>query len=417
MLKKTFKLLCLALSISTLFACNPNSQNSTGGVDSNNSSNPSGDKTSSENTDPTEGDVVTDLTIKTMPKTEYLEGDLFSPEGIVFDVVYQNGFKGDVDLDSSSLDDYSPKEPLKVTDTEASVFFSGFEKKIPITVTAREVKGLQVLNEPDIKSYNVDNKFNKFKARGLKIAVQYDNGNSEISSYKLKKADGSEIADGYEFTKADVNANNIFPVTVVYNNGVQDYTTTFNLTVFSGISLRPSEFVGKPAPEKPTDSYVTLENGGAATKDQSPSGDSYTGSIVVGTKMNFFFKANKDVQDAKLFFVVASTTYDNRDGTNKMIDIDLLKVFKITINGVPVTDKTDENGKSIYTILGHNYSWQGSGNFWTMWTDVQLPNITLKAGEFTNVTVECIGGNKPDGRDDAAAPVFVPNVDRMDVRF
>lgn len=384
MLKKTFKLLCLALSISTLFACNPNS---------------------SENTDPTEGDVVTDLTIKTMPKTEYLEGDLFSPEGIVFDVVYQNGFKGDVDLDSSSLDDYSPKEPLKVTDTEASVFFSGFEKKIPITVTAREVKGLQVLNEPDIKSYNVYNKFNKFKARGLKIAVQYDNGNSEISSYKLKKADGSEIADGYEFTKADVNANNIFPVTVVYNNGVKDYTTTFNLTVFSGISLRPSEFVGKPAPEKTTESYVTLEKGGKANKDQSPSGDDYTGNIVVGTKINFFFKSDTEVKDAKLFFVVASTTYFS----GKMIDIPLLDVFKITINGTEL--KTDGQN-SPYTILGHNYSWQGSGNFWTMWTDVQLPNITLKAGEFTNVTVECIGAKKTDDGN-----MQVPNVDRMDVRF
>ncbi len=100
----------------------------------------------------TRGDYCTDITIKTMPKTEYKEGASFDPTGIVFDAVYRNGYDGDVDLGADKITVIT-NGPLTADTTEVTVKFKNHEHKIAVTVVPKQLVSIEIARLPDIISY------------------------------------------------------------------------------------------------------------------------------------------------------------------------------------------------------------------------------------------------------------------------
>lgn len=155
----------------------------------------------------TRGDVCTDIVIKTAPsKLSYKEGEFFSPDGIVFDAVYKNGYDGDVNLGANRLT-WTPSGELTKDDTFVMLKFKTFEKKLDISV--RETQLISVEAEstlasgaetPESESYTVISGKNKIEpGKGL-------NGSASVSDVNV----GTKI-DFYVYSEQAVqNAELVF---------------------------------------------------------------------------------------------------------------------------------------------------------------------------------------------------------------
>lgn len=355
--------------------------------------------TTSTSTKPKEGDKCIDLIIKHMPnKVTYKSGEKFSPVGLIFDAVYQNGYDGDTDLNYSDLDSYSPRGALDSSITNATITFENFSKDIPITVEEKTLLNVEVTREPDIKSYAIGDSLN---LSGLMVKATYEEGVIENeTNYYLTDADGNAYEHGTILSKASDDLELFVNVT---SNG-KTLKDSFHIAINSGITVQAEDNV-KTGETAPTDkSYTVISGKAEIKKDCTFTGTGYIGSIDKNGQIEFYVYSNSEVNNAKIVFVASSTCQNGTLG--KMDDMQFNKCFSVAVED-SLIDINDE-----VVIKGLEYPQAGSGgNRWTNWADVDVGTINLKKG-FIKITLKCIGtviDSSNYGR--------TPNIDRLDIRF
>lgn len=411
MKKKLWTILCCALilcfGLTFAFAgCADNTMDSSGKDSGSSTDSPINSGSSEGDGSDTEqgGDVIEDLDIVSLPKTEYNEGDMVDLSTLSFDVVYENGYDGDQGLTSFALDSYKPTGALTAADNAITINYKGFQKSIPITVQAREIESIAVTRMPDISSYSVGSVIN---LDGMIVTATYKGGNTEmVSGYKIVDASGKEYISG-ETTLEGLSGE--VELTVVYNFNGEDKKTTFSITVFQGIEVQAEDTTVKE-----NASYTVLENGEVKT-DCTWTGTGYIsakapvsnddGTVTPGTSITFYIYSDVAIQDAHIYLIAASTLWYGDEKT--MYDMPLPEIMKAyqVIDGVD--QEIDLND---YVLEGKPFPDGSPGNKWTNWADVPLGTMDIQEG-FNVIRIEITGSMRgPDNAD------RTPNIDRLDVR-
>ncbi len=395
----------------------------------------------------TSGDTVTDLEITQMPsKLKYKNGERFNPAGLLFDVVYENGYDGDVDLTGSDLDGWEPAGALTADVTKVKLKFEGFVKEISITVENKVLNSIEIADLPDIRSYAKGEKLN---LAGLVVNADYAEGKIENESgYVIKDSEGNVYEDGMTLDKAADDLE----LTVSLTVGEITKEASFIIHVYSGFSVQAEDafFASEENPEPPTDrSYTVMANLGDKTWTGSNSvfknDCTYTGSGYLSTTKNlvvdFFVYSEVDINGADLVLVASSTL----NGVGEMLDVQFNKMCDVYIVDdsmeppaveptepeegeegtegeepeTPVFDPTPGkyNETKVWIdndviLEGKPFPAQGSGgNKWTNWCDVPFGRMDIKAG-FNHIRIYFHGGE----RSPQDGTLRTPNVDRLDVR-
>lgn len=349
----------------------------------------------------TEGDVCIDLEIAKNPtKTEYKSGEKFSPAGLVFNAVYQNGFDGDKNLTGGDLDGWSPRGALDSSVKEIALLFEGFEKKLPITVSDKVLLGVEITREPDITSYSLGDPLD---LSGLVMKASYEEGDVDNEvGYTITDKDGKEYVQGTILDEAVKDLTLTLTLTV----GEVTKTDTFVIHVYGGITVQAEDVV-KSGDTAPTDaSYTVIKGKGELKTDCTWTGTGYIGSIEKGFEIEFYIYSEGEIANADLVLLAASTVQDVPNNT--MLDMQFNRFCKVYIG---------EENEEVYidddvVIPGKPFPEANSGgNKWTNWADVPFGKIDIKRG-FNKVRVVCIGGIP-----DSSSYPRTPNIDRLDVRL
>lgn len=368
----------------------------------------------------TYGDKCIDLEILQYPeKTEYKVGEKFSPKGLVFNAIYENGFEGDYSLVGGDLDGYIPSGALTEDVTEIILQFEGYQKAIPVTVIPKALNSVTITREPDIKAYSVGDALD---LNGLIVAADYDEGLVENeTNYVITDADGNVYEQG---TVLDTAVNGLV-LTVSVKSGTVTKSDSFTIGVYSGLTVQVED-VYNGEDEQPVDkSYTVITGNNLKTEftdnnsgthilnNCSYTGTGYLGNVNNGLSVEFFIYSEIDMPDADLV-LLASSTCDNA-AEQKMDDMQVNKLFKVYIdkNGDGEYSDDEEVDIADYVVIeGKDYPAAGSGgNKWTNWADVPLGKIDINEG-YTRVKLVCIGTVK-DGSNYARTP----NIDRLDIRM
>ena len=344
-----------------------------------------------------EGDVCIDLKIKQMPtKLTYKCGEKFSPVGLIFDAVYQNGYDGDTNLNYSDLDSYSPRGALDSSVTSATITFENFSKEIPITVEEKNLLSVEVTREPDIKSYAVGDSLN---LSGLMVKATYEEGTIENeTNYYLTDSSGNKYEHGTILKQASSDLELFVNIT---SNG-KTLKDSFHIAISSGITVQAEANV-KSGETAPTDkSYTVLSGKAEIKKDCTFTGTGYIGSIDKDGKIDFYIYSDKVINNAKIVLTAASSLVN--DNEKKMDDLQLNKCFDISVkdNKIGIADDV--------VIKGLSYPQKPiEGSIWTRWVDVNLGSINIEKG-FTKVSILCTGTVK-----DCTGHDRTPNIDRLSI--
>ena len=332
----------------------------------------------------TRGDYCTDITIKTMPKTEYKEGASFDPTGIVFDAVYRNGYDGDVDLGADKITVIT-NGPLTADTTEVTVKFKNHEHKIAVTVVPKQLVSIEIARLPDIISYPAGG--GTFSSAGLRVTAVYDNDTDEenVQGYVITDAEGNVCTSETVFTEAGEVV-----LTVSLTVGEITKTATFTVTVFDGITVQAEAILASGDPV-PTDASYTVLSGAGKTNAASGSGAGCVDSLAIAkdgnaaSKLEFYVYSQAAMQNAEIAFTMSSTNKSDRN-TSVMGDMQFNRMFKVTVgegdgakvlsigDGVIVKGREVPNGASP----------------WFLWTDVVVGRTDIAQG-FNKITLDCIG--------------------------
>lgn len=343
----------------------------------------------------THGDLCTNIEIKQYPsKMSYKEGETFDPTGIVFDAEYLNGYDGDVDLGASDLKSFSPSGPLSSGDTEISLTYKTFVKKIKITLAGKNVASLAIEREPDTVAYSKGGQLNLY---GMIVKATYEDGSTAtVTDYTVKDASGKVYTSGTVLdTAGDIT------LIVEYSSGETKASASFTVTVAEGVTVQ-AEAVLNDGETTPTDrSYTVFTAGKANITDKHGSGGGSIENVAVGTKVEFYVYSNVAMTGADVIFTLAST---NNDNSGYMRDMRFNKLFKVYVG---------DNNDELYVgdgVVIEGKEVPANVSRWFLWSDVNVGKVDLTAG-FTKITLECIGQiHCADGSDRAA------NIDCLNVR-
>lgn len=345
-----------------------------------------------------EGDVCTDIIIKQMPsKLNYLEGEKFKPNGIIFDAVYQNGFEGDKNLTAGDLDGWTPSTPLTINDTKVKLIYEGFEKEIDITVKGKELTAIAITHEPDIKSYRIGEALN---LTGLVVKATYGENEKEesLTEYTIADSEGKTYENGSLLETANEDLE-----LYVFLADKPKIKASFHIAIFAGFSIQAEDIKTTDFPEE--ESYVTIESQPNSDlyhvkKDLNFSGTGYLGDVKRGFEMTFHIYSEREAKDVSVILIAAST-YLQEGG---MGNVQVNQVFDIYVDDeqLSVDDSIIIPGLSVVP--------KGTSR-WTNWADAFITKMDLKAG-FTTLKLKCIGMTKGKDNYDRA-----PNIDRLDIRF
>ena len=359
-----------------------------------------------------DGDVCIDLEITKMPtKTEYKVGETFKTAGLRFNAIYQNGYIEE-DLTGGDLDSYSPKGAL-TEDVEAiTIEFEGVSKDIPITVTPKTLKSVEITREPDIKTYQLGETLD---LTGLVVAADYEEGLIDNeTNYIVTDKNNNEYKQG-----TALNTAGELELFVKVTSNEVTMSDSFKITVFDGITVQAENvYLPDSGAEAPTDESYTIITGNNLDlafndnnknthlkHDSTFTGDGYLGDINVGMKIEFYIYSKVEMKNADIV-LIASSTRTNGDA-QKMDDMNVNQLFKMYLG----EDEEEVWLSDELIIEGKNYPPAGSATtMWTNWVEVPLGKLAIKPG-YNKITLKCIGTQK--GSDNYGR---TPNIDRLEIR-
>ncbi|MCD8215240.1 MAG: bacterial Ig-like domain-containing protein, partial [Clostridiales bacterium] len=114
-------------------------------------------------------------------KDDYVEGEIFNPEGLVIKVVYNDGEEEIMTYDNDSIS--YPTDPLTTSDISVDITVGGVSAEVEISVVNKEITDIQVTTDPDKIDYIVGQNFNP---DGMTVVAYFNDGTSaEISDYSF----------------------------------------------------------------------------------------------------------------------------------------------------------------------------------------------------------------------------------------
>ncbi len=283
--------------------------------------------------------------------SNYGEGDVFDPTGMVLKVIWNDGWEQIVTDGQNCI--FSPSGEITV-DTE-SITATYDDKTFTLPISVNRMTGISMTSQPARTLYAEGE---AFSTTGLKINAVLENGET-----------GKVITD---YTLSD-NAAALSPtdtkVTVSY--AYRDTTLTYDI---------PVTVVDK-------DAVITLEaeggtvvGGEKVTKSsllQYASGNSFVRNLKAGGTITINVPATK-ATTASLRFV-ASSYEDDPEGGAFAIPLQINEVVTVTFNGTEVQIGDDE-------ILPGGYDdSRGTLSRYCHWYEVSLDDVQLNAGNNTFV--------------------------------
>lgn len=378
--------------------------------DNNSSKNPT--QTTEDTGHKEDEDVVVEIEITSMPtKTEYKVGETFKTAGLKFDAIYASG-EVEKNLTGGDLDSFSPSGPLTEDVTAITIYFEGVEAQIPIKVTPKTIKSVEITREPDIKTYQLGESLD---LTGLVVAADYEEGLVDNeTSYTVTDQDGKTYEQG---TKLET-AGDLELFVNVTSNGVTK-SDSFTITIFDGITVQAEDvYLADSGEAKPTDKSYTVITGNNLDlafndgnknthlkHDSTFTGDGYVGDINVGMKIEFYIYSKAAMDNADIVLIASSTRTNNAE--LKMDDVTVNKIFKMYFGD----DEEEIYLPDDLTIQGKTFPPAGSATTkWTNWVEVPLGQLDIVAG-YNKVTLEVVGTQAGDDNYPRT-----PNIDRLEVR-
>lgn len=363
----------------------------------------------SVSTAPQTGDTVERIEIENMPtKTTYKAGEKFKSSGLVFTAYYENGFVEE-GLTGGDCDGWSPNGPLTEDVTKVTMTFEGFSFDIDIIVEPKTLLGIEIVREPDIKSYELGDSLD---LTGLTVGADYEEGYVDNETiYTVTDKDGNPYEQGKVLDKPGE-----IELFVNVTAGDTTMSDSFTITVFSGITVQAEDIYIDG--EQPVDHSYTVITGNNLSLDPNDgansvvktdstfTGTGYIGDINKGMSIEFYIYSDIEIQNADLVLIASSTRTNNAE--SKMDDMNFNQLFKLYYG-----EEDDEVwiGDDV-VIPGKAYPAAGSATTkWTNWADAPLGSIDIHPG-FNKVKLECIGTQAGDdgyGR--------TPNIDKLEVRM
>lgn len=340
-----------------------------------------------------EGDKVIDLQIKKMPnKLQYKSGERFNPSGLIFDVVYQNGYDEDINLDYGDLDGWTPNGALTSKDTKVTLLFEGFKKDIDITVEEKAIQEVEITREPDIKSYSVGDTLD---LSGLTVKATYEEGVVENEKdYTITDSEGNVYENG---TVLDQRNSSLELFVTISGQGITK-KDSFIIGVYGGISIQ-AENHNDELDLTNSDGYAETSGKFNESSAGTHSGPGYLENIDIGFEIKYYVYSKKALEGADLILGAASTCVS---ATGVREDMQFNKVFSVTIG-----EEAEPLSIPDETVI------PGGGSSWRDWREVNLGKVSLKEG-YNLITFKCIGKIKdttPNNPYDRA-----PNIDYIKVK-
>ncbi len=192
---------------------------------------------------------LTGIRIKTPPnKTEYFEDEIFNPEGMVIEAVYQNGRTIEIDLEDVSYND-----TITLGQTSVTFTFEGKTATQTIKVNKSHVDRIIIENEPNKTEYIEGENFDP---TGMKVVAVYPNNREEeVTNYDI--INGNNLQEGQtEVTISYEGKTETQDITV--RKREEPVVERPNPSNFSNIIERTNKVIGYMYTDGSKDDYVLI---------------------------------------------------------------------------------------------------------------------------------------------------------------
>lgn len=249
-----------------------------------------------------EGLTVEAVKLTKAPASSYIQGQTFNPSGMIITLLYSNGSQADVAYSEEKANDFTftpaLDTKLATSDTEIAVEYNGHSVFVPITVSEKNVTGINVSSLPDKTTYLEGQELD---LTGMTVTASYDNGDSEsIGTYDVT---------GYDKDKVG-NQN----VTVSFGGFTASFTVTVKAKTVTGIKI-----LSEPAKKEFVEGS-TIDVSGLVVQAQY---DNDTTAIVTGYTVNGYDKNTVGKQTVTISYGGFDASFEVEVVAKNMIGISL----------------------------------------------------------------------------------------------
>lgn len=293
------------------------------------------------------GLTVEAIKLTKAPASSYIQGQTFNPSGMIITLLYSNGSQADVVYSEENVNDFTftpaLNTELTTSDTEIAVEYNGQSVSVPITVSEKNVTGINVSSLPNKTTYLEGQELD---LAGMTVTAAYDNGDSEpIDSYDVT---------GYDKDKVG-NQN----VTVSFGGFTASFTVTVKAKTVTGITI-----LSEPAKKEFVEGS-TIDVSGLIVQAQY---DNDTTAIVTDYTVNGYDKNTIGNQTVTISYSGFDASFDvevvAKSLTGITLNTDNAKTSYIEGNpldtsGLVVTAQYDNGSEQViakgdYTISGYS---------------------------------------------------------------
>lgn len=272
--------------------------------------------------------TISELKVKTLPETEYYEGDTFDAEGLVLEAVWSDGSTTLIDSGFT----WEPFGALKVEDVAVTVnYINGSINKsveIPIKVSERAsaLVSIEVTILPDKTVYREGELFD---AKGMIVTAIYEDGTmSAVAGYSVSP-DGALTADISSLIIEYLDKQTELPIRVLETALTDEDKVVAEELLFTDSGNYILGTTGTTPAKKGVSRYFTDEEGTEAVRLRASKGD---GAYI---QFSYTYVDNADISKAGFMFY----GLDTRLGTVIQISTDGENwdyLFKVTESGTTV---------------------------------------------------------------------------------
>ena len=155
--------------------------------------------------------VIENIAIVEMPKTEYFVGQTFDSEGLKVVANYTSGMQ--IDVTSECI--FSNSEALTIDDEIITISYLNFTTDLPINVSKVEMISISITKAPSKIVYYEGEKVD---TNGIEVTANFNNGSTMV------------LSEGFSYSPEVVTVNDS-TVTITY----QDLKTTYKITVLEPV--------------------------------------------------------------------------------------------------------------------------------------------------------------------------------------
>lgn len=311
-------------------------------------------------------------------KTDYVENDTYSLNGVILKADVGRGY--DVELYTGFTHDKQNKQ-LKLTDKEVTITYENNTVKLPISVKIKVVTGIEMIKQPDKKTFDVGATIN---LSGALFRLHYNDGtksqmfgHSDFGTHNIKIAQlknniYKEFDEKTVLSRNDNNTDFYLYINALPDTANSINTKVFNIAVISSISLNTQNL------------YFNVGENDWADSEKIQGGSGEYHSIHISGQMPNGINLYKQPDKNKPY---NNPNYFAFDGTAtkkgiyplvyKIEDIKTKDSIEVTIN-IHVVDKGTEADIESYTLSSYDNTRKYNGT-------INGTNITINIPQNENI--------------------------------